>query len=352
MQTKTDRTNLAYRIAQHFELQIKDISASESGYRNHSFKTRLQNGKSVNIMIYKAEPSIRARIERADLVSGFLHTQGLPVRVRADERLLKLKYPNNVYESYAAIYNYLPGKTIAWESYTKDHIKVLGLAMAQMHAAFKAGRASGVTSEVALQVSIYAELTELVDRMHNYFKTTAVTKAVSAKLRLKLTANYIHLKKAIVNAKNLPDQHLLHMDLVRSNILFQKTLHNRDNPCKEQRCCIVCGAVVVSGIIDFEKVSYGSPLFDLARTLAFLLVDCKYKDPIKVRKYFLHSGYQKRGGMRISQIRLLNVYVDLFLLHDFYKFLKHNPYEFLHQNEHYIRTRDILIERNMLKYEA
>ncbi len=115
----------------------------------------------------------------------------------------------------------------------------------------------------------------------------------------------------------------------------------------------------MTGILDFEKTAYGHPVFDVARTLAFLLVDCEYKGEAKIRKYFLQSGYNKRGTVNFRNpiikhgnrtTNLLESLIDLFLLYDFYKFLRHNPYEFLEQNHHYKRTRDILLTRNMLEY--
>jgi hypothetical protein len=129
----------------------------------------------------------------------------------------------------------------------------------------------------------------------------------------------------------LEDQQPLHMDFVRSNVLFN-------------------AHATIAGIIDFEKTGKGHPMLDIARTLAFLLVDCKYKEPGKVYKYFVHSGYRKRGKNNINiNPRLLHELTNIFLLHDFYKFLRHNPYESLGRNEHFVRTRDILIARALLR---
>ncbi len=131
------------------------------------------------------------------------------------------------------------------------------------------------------------------------------------------------------------------MDFVRGNILF-----------KGSKIC---------GILDFEKAGYGIKLLDIARTLAFLLVDCKYKNEVKIRKYFLQSGYIKRGGADFNRriintadkkLDLLEELVNTFLIYDFYKFLRHNPYEFLHQNEHFIRTKKYLLERGVITTTA
>ena len=110
-------------------------------------------------------------------------------------------------------------------------------------------------------------------------------------------------------------------------------------------------------MLDFEKTACGHPLFDIARSLAFLLVDCKYKTDQQIRKYFLYSGYQKRGNNHLPRViligknrssDLLEKLVDIFLTYDFYKFLKHNPYESLNSNEHYQRTRELLLSRKMI----
>jgi aminoglycoside phosphotransferase (APT) family kinase protein len=119
------------------------------------------------------------------------------------------------------------------------------------------------------------------------------------------------------------------MDFVRGNILFS--------------------GFEITGILDFEKTALGHPIMDMARTLAFLLVDCKYKTEEKVNKYFVQSGYTKRGANKET----INdddrgLLVEMFLLYDLYKFLRHNPYESLYENEHYIRTKDILVKYGVI----
>ncbi len=49
---------------------------------------------------------------------------------------------------------------------------------------------------------------------------------------------------------------------------------------------------------------------------------------------------------------LLEVLVDLFLFYDFYKFLRHNPYESLTDNEHFIRTKAILLRQGLIRTVA
>ncbi|MBX6334367.1 phosphotransferase, partial [Candidatus Saccharibacteria bacterium] len=225
-------------------------------------------------------------------------------------------------EKYAALYEYLPGKTIPWEAYTMDHIKQLGKAMSDMHALF-AKLPQGDLPPVI------DECRELLGRMERYFTDGGVRDAMARKLGLVLH-NAARLKPVLAETSSLPCQPL-HMDFVRSNILFDEQEKAK-----------------ITGILDFEKAAWGPPIFDIARTLAFLIVDCKYKEERKVRKYFLHSGYNKRGMANFTPTPLLEDLLNFFLLHDFYKFLRHNPYESLEQNEHFTRTRDFLLNRNIL----
>ena len=176
--------------------------------------------------------------------------------------------------------------------------------------------------------------------MHKYFSDPLVANAMHTKLGLKVDdIVFTNNKKLIKIATKLPEQPL-HMDFVRSNVLFANNSHE------------------ITGVLDFEKAVYGSPVFDIARTLAFLLVDCKYKTEAQVRKYFLQSGYNKYGRANFSPItvrisnRTLDVLeeaINMFLFYDFYKFLRHNPYESLHANEHYIRTVNLLVSRGVIR---
>jgi Ser/Thr protein kinase RdoA (MazF antagonist) len=145
----------------------------------------------------------------------------------------------------------------------------------------------------------------------------------------------------LIGSALLPAKQPLHMDFVRSNILFEAVPAGDFN-------------MSISGILDFEKAAYGHPLFDIARTLTFLLVDCKYKAPDKVRKYFLGSGYIKRGAAMLpsKHMSILEPALNLFLFHDFYKFLRHNPYESLPDNEHFMRTAQLLIPRQLIRPTA
>lgn len=343
MNPKSHKQELLERLLSCYKLDYKKIWPAQSGYRNRSYKVELAGGTLANLIVFKAEPGIIDRVNRADMVSGVLSKNGLPVRRRLDPRVIKMQSPGSQISACVALYNYLPGHTIGWDSYTKDRLKVLGLAMAKIHSALS--EEASLTEKIISEGSIYIELEELLGRIETYFIRQDVRLAIQSKLRLKLNLDMPKLKKSVKVGKGLKQQQVLHMDFVRGNILFSE-----DEGVDVAENAIAFGKARVSGIIDFEKTAYGSPLFDLARTLAFLYVDCRHKPMEQVRKYFLFSGYQKHGKGSIESLRLLNEYIQLFLVHDFYKFLLHNPYESLEQNQHYLRTRDILLEQNMLKY--
>lgn len=304
---------LAVRILQQYGVQPQHIHAAQKGYRNESYATTLMDGHTLNLVIYKREPDILGRIKNAHYVSDFLAAQGVRVRQTVDPRIVRL----GTGHKYAALYTYLPGTTIPWEAYTMEHIKQLGGAMSTMHALLR----PLLRQDLPLIIS---QSQALLARMQAYFAQKGVQRALTTKLNLYPPKLDFGFKRY----QQLPAQPL-HMDFVRGNILFS------DEP-------------KVTGILDLEKAAWGPPVFDIARTLAFLLVDCKYKSEDKVRKYFLLSGYNKRGRATFQPSPLLEHLVDFFLLHDFYKFLRHNPYESLQKNEHFVRTRDFLLKRNIL----
>ena len=201
-----------------------------------------------------------------------------------------------------------------------DHIKQLGAALSDMHYALKGLPQKDLPF-------VIDECRALLKRMEKYFDNEGVHDALAGKLGLAIL-DTTRLRPALTASIELPAQ-ALHMDFVRGNILFDS-------------------GPTVTGILDFEKTAWGPVVFDIARTLAFLIVDCKYKTEAKVRKYFLHSGYNKRGQAKFESTALLEDLLNFFLLHDFYKFLRHNPYESLEQNEHFVRTRDFLLKRNII----
>jgi Ser/Thr protein kinase RdoA (MazF antagonist) len=314
------RQILPDRLLSLYGLNQAKLLDTETGYRNRVYS--LTNaGDRLALIVYKSEPDILQKINNAHYTARHLDDRGLPVRAQADPRIALLKGKKL---TYAALYEYLPGTTIPWEAYTMAHIKQLGAAMSDMHAALKELDRGGLSS-------VTDEYKAICEHMRKYFQQDGVKTALERKLHLSAPLNFQKYDKLLDALAKVKDQQALHMDFVRSNILFSED--------KE---------ATITGILDFEKTAWGHPVFDIARTLAFLIVDCKYKDEAKVRKYFLHSGYNKRGQANFNSWKLLEPLVDLFLLYDFYKFLRHNPYEYLEQNEHFVRTSNFLLNRNVL----
>jgi Ser/Thr protein kinase RdoA (MazF antagonist) len=300
----------------------------QKGYRNESHPVVLSEGRTVNLILYKRELGIVNLIRRVNTLTSFLAGCGLPVRAPSDQRILRVQGAQVT--RYAALYNYLPGVTIPWEAYTQKHLKLLGKTLSDLHAALSD---YDYTKGMPKVTDVYLAI---ATRMARYFADGDVRKAMAGKLQLSISPSQLErVKQLMLRCRNLPNQQVLHMDFVRSNVLFASA----DNEF----------GLVISGILDFEKAAVGHPLFDIARTLAFLIVDCKYKPKDKVRKYFLYSGYAKRGAARLPQsAKLLEALITMFLLYDFYKFLQHNPYEYLEQNEHFVRTRDLLMQRGVI----
>jgi Ser/Thr protein kinase RdoA (MazF antagonist) len=325
---------LVAKALEKYDINYSRFLPSEKGYRNQTNPFVLESSEKANLIIYKPEHGIHHRIKRANQVSDYLHTKGLPTRKTLSPRILRLS--GRDVHRYASVYTYLPGHTIPWEGYTSRHIKLLGQMMNRMHKELH-------KLSVEDMPSVADEYEEIIERMCQYFSATEVAEALKNKLDVIIeTAKFNELRTAMKICKRLPAQQILHMDFVRSNILFSKDEGEKTG---------------ISGILDFEKTAYGHKLFDIARTLAFLLVDCKYKSSGQVHKYFLISGYVRQGASKFNDVSLgingkkaslLGELLDVFLLYDFYKFLKHNPYEYLAQNEHYTRTRDLLLARGVI----
>lgn len=330
------------RMYAYYGLPDVQLLAEQKGYRNTSYPANLANGTTVNLIVYKQEADMRERIRRIHIVSDTLAAHNIPARTSYNPKILQLQTGSTT--QYAALYTYLPGHTIPWEAYTKHHIKLVGMAMGRIHAALKDTTLSSP--------KVVDECAVICERMQAYFSTTGVISALNKKLNLQIDPSIFSFYKTLLQAtKQLPGQQMLHMDLVRGNILFNPVRSHDPHVFEE-------GGYIITGILDLEKTSYGHPVFDIARTLAFLLVDSKYKTPKKIRKYFLQSGYAKRGGGKIPRItftrndrsyEVLDQLTTFFLVYDFYKFLRHNPYESLHENEHFVRTYAMLIDQKVIK---
>ncbi|HEY6736563.1 MAG TPA: phosphotransferase [Candidatus Saccharimonadia bacterium] len=332
--------SLPDHIFSAYGLQPITVAAPQRGYRNHSYALSLADGRQLNLIQYKRDADITSRIRRANQVGAWAAQAGLPARTPADPRILQAKGRATTYFS---LYNYLPGTTIPWEAYTQRHLKLLGLSLGRLHHALRQ-----LPQPNSIQQHLTAdELNQQLRLLSSYFNHTPVLSALAGKLRLTVNHSWLEQQATVLQAvSQLPHQQPLHLDFVRSNLLFAPA--RPSDPLQYE-------GLALTGILDFEKVAWGHPGLDQARTLAFLLVDCRYKTPRQIRKYFLESGYRKRGGGMIARESrtespklLLTELVDYYLFYDFYKFLRHNPYESLPSNQHFRRTVTLLISRQIL----
>ncbi len=336
-------------ILKKYQLTAQTIFPTQTGYRNKIIPILLTNQQKVCLIFYKKEPGILQKIKNSHAVANYLANHHFPSRQTYHQpaKILKIVYPakNKIAQTktkttqFVSLYHYLPGSTISWEDYTRKQLKLLGQTMARMHQQLRCFQDTNQKqiSRLPKQLTLMQQqLTQLT----TYLQQPEVKSALTQKLNLtvKLPQLTTNLSKTLNSLGQLPARKLqpLHLDFVRSNILFQA------EPSSEF-------GLEISGVLDFEKTAIGPPVIDLARTLAFLLVDCQYKPAIKIRKYFLHSGYHKRGQAALPNPQLINPLIKFFLSYDFYKFLKHNPYQFLQQNQHFVRTCQKLIKLNLLE---
>lgn len=315
------------KALEQYGLPFGSVIAIAKGYRNTSHLIELENSTRINLIVYKSESGIQDRIRRTNQLASIFTATPLPVRTPIDTRLSVFRVNDRFF--HISIYNYLPGHTIPWEAYTMKHIKLLGWAIGEFHK-----RARSFTGQLP---SVSDEYFEHIREMSRYFSDPNVVSAMHRKLGIAPNIPFDTLAKTVTSLSSLPHQQALHLDFVRGNILFDEARPGD---------MLQLGNVAVSGILDLEKASYGHPVWDVARSLGFLLVDCP-KPADKIFRYFIQSGYRKRADQTIA-LPLLNEALNIFLIYDFYKFLRDNPYESLAQNHHYQRTRDILTKIGML----
>lgn len=259
----------------------------------------------------------------------FLKDNGLPVRdacpMHNNETVLVLERDNflpidvntssDLKLRLVALYNYQGGATIPWEAYTRRHIQSLGESMYRMHKIWSDYKDNKVITDWDTYFEIDSE------QMYNYLFKNAIY--IKKKLKINIDKDLIGqlIKKVISENKKSSVKsvwQLIHCDFVRSNILFSASKKGEVYP--------------ITGILDFEKVLLGPIEVDVARTLAFLYVDCKYKKKVDIEYYFF------QGYLGQTDWNYLELLVKYFLWRDLWKLLACNPYENLKDNEHYLRT--------------
>jgi Ser/Thr protein kinase RdoA (MazF antagonist) len=328
-----------------YGLEPRRIFAEAKGYRNRNYRVLTTSDEDLNLVFYKKEEGILARVRRADFWAEAAAEAGLSTRIVYDPRILSLGDGR-----IARLYRWLPGETIPWEGWTMKSLKLLGQAMSDLHFAWSETNGAQVKSprtgagKVRAQVKmprVYDENMDILERERVYFADENAFLVLRRKTGIIINpAVFKYLERGLAAAEKEPDG-ICHMDLTRGNVLFGAA---SDGDAWRM------GDLALAGIIDFEKVSAGTPLFDIARTLAFLFADVAGKSQSDIYKYLIVSGYNKRGRGSINlDKKLLDCLIGFYLFYDFYKFLRHNPYESLSENYHFGRTRDILLARKMIK---
>ncbi|MDD3648130.1 MAG: phosphotransferase [Candidatus Dojkabacteria bacterium] len=347
-------------IKKNYNIDVEKVVRLEGGFRNDCFRIETRAQKYVFI-IYKREKCVKTCIQNAHLVAGLLQKKGFSTRVLVKTILNDDVFKIRVFKEfhYCALYNYLEGLTIPWEAYTRRHLKSMGKTLSDMHHALQ--EIPMTKSPVCRQAGNYQlkinnqfQITQLpnwteitrkeIHEMRKYLEK--VEPWIEKKLKVKLSRKKIEqvfkstLKLSPPEAGPPLAEAILHYDFVRGNILFSNKLDKK------------LDIYPIVGILDFEKVCIGPVIADVARSLAFLIIDCKYKKEETVKKRFLISGYNRRGKNKLSlkyiNSSLMMHLLSFFWLRDFWKFLEHNPYEYLYMNEHYVRTRDRLAAGGLL----
>jgi Ser/Thr protein kinase RdoA (MazF antagonist) len=341
-----------------------EIAKIDEGYMNNCIIIRLlpQNQRLV-IIIYNtnrySEEKSQNRIKNAYMAARVLNRNSIPVRIPLKTATSPPKdfIEINVTDQKTTIlgvYNYLPGQTVPWESYTRRHLRAVGLYMRRIHHIWQ--------QEDPNKYPFLPKWTDYIrndsQKLFKYFKKNQ--QYIKKKLDIEIDLDFIKtLKKQITNSP-LHQPHLnqlVHQDLVRGNILFGSMKKKNIYP--------------IHGIIDFEKILIANPITDLARTLSFLFVDCKYKTIPEIKKYFLDQGYfafetihnqkfpnapkqsklkqetvtkekNKKLLTELPPFRHIKHFMLYFWVRDLWKLLSRNPYQDLMHNFHYKQTSNRL----------
>ncbi|MEP7104164.1 MAG: phosphotransferase [Candidatus Dojkabacteria bacterium] len=307
------RYNLKFVLYEYFP---------SKGYRNLPLKLKTKS-KSYTLIIYRNHEDIHNIISNANEFSEYLHNHNFPsrkiIRTIKGESEIKLNGKSRKY--FACLYEYIEGETIPWEAWTRKHLILLGKSMSEIHNI-------GKDFPLMKLSSVEKVLEQQLKSLDSYLFDHKIQKTLQSKLNINIDETnfkifHTKLEKILKETKD-SSKTTLHMDLVRGNLIFE-------NKAKELK---------LSGVIDFEKVTKGSSIYDIARTFAFLLTDCKYKTDREIIYNFLYLGYldSRRTEFNKEFKNDLPILVNFFWIYDFYKFLKHNPYENLNRNEHFVRT--------------
>src|SRR4030088_3203077 len=99
-----------------------------------------------------------------------------------------------------------------------EHMKLLGQSMSSLHSALREFRTSDLPA-------ITDEYSVILQHMQVYFSDSSVTGTLKHKLGLVIKPQKLKWLEVVVQAASMvSDQryHALHMDFVRSNVLFER----------------------------------------------------------------------------------------------------------------------------------
>lgn len=328
------------------KIEIREL---EQGYMNTAFtvavldELSLQKGRKFVVVIYNVNrynDQSKKFLTQTYQAASALERSGLPARTAVQnfksQLISEVKFSDGKIR-LIGLYRYLPGSTIPWEGYTRRHLRALGRTMAEVHKIWS--KYDGESSDIPCWGNY---LESDCESMFGYFN--ANENFIKNKLKVKLnsergkqTINELRGVRIEVNSQCDLYQ-LIHCDFVRGNILFSDQKKDQTYP--------------ITGILDFEKVMHGPREADLGRTLAFLLVDCKYKTRQEIDQYFLREGYLLKIDQSESYSKLsfnkLQTYINYFWMRDFWKLLQCNPYEDLSLNFHYGKTLQELKKQKLI----
>jgi thiamine kinase-like enzyme len=308
----------------------------QEGYMNNCIDIFISKPKQryLGILYNRTRYSPNSRrvfLEQVYEAAEFLDSEGIPSRTprrtRDGTHITSLKLASENTTRPFGLYSYLPGDTLPWEAYTRRHLRSLGKTMAAIHKIWE--DYNGNSSHIPTWKK-YLDLDH--SKLSRYLSGNAPT----ILRKLSLTVDISKLNDLAERLSHLPEKgQLIHYDLVRGNVLFSKEKKTDIYP--------------VTGILDFEKVMLAPVSIDIARTLSFLLVDCRYKTDAEIYRYFRDEGYGIQADRGIGGIDNRSPAVIYFWLRDLWKFLSANPYESLEQNFHFKRTVERLSENGFVK---